>query len=45
MVKGLEKSPLELEQPDPLALSLIKGMSQGIIQERTTLGYRIKVKL
>ena len=45
MVKGLEKSPFELEEPDPLSLSLIQGMSQEIIQEPTTLGFRIKVKI
>ena len=45
MVKGLDKSPFEVETPDELSLSLIQGMSQEIIQEPTTLGYRIKVKI
>ena len=45
MIKGLEQSPFETEQPDPIALSLIQGMSQEIVQEPTTLGYRIKVIL
>ena len=45
MIKGLERSPFETEQPDPIALSLIQGMSQEIVQEPTTLGYRIKVIL
>ena len=45
MIKGLDKSPFEVETPDELSLSLIQGMSQEIIQEPTTLGYRIKVKL
>ena len=45
MIKGLDKSPFEVETPDELSLSLIQGMSQEIIQEPTTLGYRIKVKI
>ena len=45
MITGLERSPFETEQPDPIALSLIQGMSQEIVQEPTTLGYRIKVIL
>ncbi len=43
MIKGLERSPFEQAQPDPIAFSLIQGMSQEIIEEPTTLGYRIKV--
>ena len=45
MIKGLDRSPFEIEEPDPLSLSLVQGMSQDIIQERTALGYRIRVKL
>ena len=45
MIKGLEKSPFEIEEPDPISFSLIQGMSQEIIQEPTTLGYRIKIKI
>ena len=45
MIKGLETSPFEVEEPDPIAFSLIQGMSQEIVQEPTTLGYRIKVIL
>ena len=45
MIKDLDRSPFEIEEPDPLSYALVQGMSQDIIQERTALGYRIRVKL
>lgn len=42
MKAGITESPIT-EDSDQLALDIVRGMSRGIVEEPTKLGYRVKV--
>lgn len=43
MIKGMDTSPLQDDDIDELSMAVVRGMSREVIEETTSLGFRVKV--